>query len=129
MHRTLKRETARPPESDHEAQQARFDTWRAEFNQERPHEALEMKTPVSVYTASARPLPSQLPEPCYPGHFLVRLVSKSSMFRLHHRPIFISEALIGEYIGLEETGDGVWSVYFFDVLLGRLSERDYKVRG
>jgi hypothetical protein len=51
------------------------------------------------------------------------------MFRLHHRPIFISEALIDEYIGLEETDDGVWSVYFFDVLLGRLSERDYKVRG
>jgi transposase InsO family protein len=129
MHKTLKRETARPPEADHEAQQARFDTWRAEFNQERPHEALEMKTPASLYVPSPRPLPSQLPEPCYPGHFQVRLVSKSSMFRLHHRPIFISEALVDEYIGLEETGDGIWSVYFYDVLLGRLSERDYKVRG
>ncbi len=78
---------------------------------------------------SPRPLPSKLPDPAYPGHFQVRLVSKSSMFRLHHRPIFISEALVDEYIGLEETEDGVWSVYFYGVLLGRLSERDYKVRG
>ena len=129
MHKTLKRETARPPEKDHPTQQTRFDTWRAQFNHERPHEALQMKAPASVYTASARPLPSQLPDPCYPGHFQVRLVSKSSMFRLHHRPIFISEALVDEYIGLEEVDEGVWSVYFYDVLLGRLSERDYKIRG
>ncbi len=108
-----------------------------------------MKTPASLYTPSARPLPPRLPEPNYPGHFQVRLVStgtqaclKSSMFRLHHPPspghfhhraIFISEALIDEYIdayiGLEETGDAVWCVYFYDALLGRLSERDYKVRG
>jgi transposase InsO family protein len=129
MHKTLKRETARPPEADHKAQQARFDTWRAEFNHERPHEALGQNPPASLYSASPRPLPAGLPDPGYPGHFQVRLVSKSSMFRLHHRPIFISEALIDEHIGLEETGDGVWSVYFYDVLLGRLSERDYKVRG
>jgi transposase InsO family protein len=94
MHKTLKRETARPPEQDHQAQQVRFDTWRTEFNQERPHEALGQKTPASLYVPSPRPLPSKLPQPCYPGHFQVRLVSKSSMFRLHHRPIFISEALV-----------------------------------
>ena len=129
MHKTLKRETARPPEVDHVAQQARFDAWRTEFNHERPHEALQMKTPASLYLPSPRALPTKLPEPEYPGHFQVRLVSESSIFRLHHRPIFISEAFIDEYIGLEETGDGVWSLYFYDVLLGRLDERDYKVRG
>jgi hypothetical protein len=26
-------------------------------------------------------------------------------------------------VGLEETTDGVWSIYFYDVLLGRLNER------
>ena len=136
MHKTLKRETARPPERDHQAQQARFDAFQSEFNRERPHEALGQETPASLYRPSPRPLPKTLPGPNYPGHFQARLVStgtqaclKSSMFRLHHRPIFISEALVDEYIGLEETGDGVWSLYFYDVLLGRLDERDYKVRG
>ncbi len=73
------------------AQQARFDAWRTE----------ERSNPVTAA------LPTQ---PEYPGHFQVRLVSKSSMFRLHHRPIF-SEALVDEHLGLEETGAGLWSIY------------------
>lgn len=48
MHKTLKAETARPPERDMARQQARFDRWRAEFNDERPHEALGYATPASV---------------------------------------------------------------------------------
>ena len=67
MHRTLKRETARPPEADHGAQQARFDGWRREFNRERPHEALGQRTPASLYAPSARPFPAQVPGPQYPG--------------------------------------------------------------
>ena len=114
MHKTLKRETARPPEKDHAAQQARFDAWRDEFNQERPHQALGQKTPASLYASSPRPLPSRLPEPDYPGHFQVRQVSKSSMFRFHHRQVFLSEALIEEHIGLEEIDEGLWSLYFYN---------------
>ena len=129
MHKTLKRETARPPQKDHKAQQARFDAWRAEFNDERPHEALGQQTPGSLYTPSSRPLPKTLPAPVYPGHFQVRQVSKSSMFRFNHRQVFLSEALIDEHIGLEEVEDGLWSIYFYNVLLGRLDERDYKIRG
>ncbi len=29
------------------------------------------------------------------------------------------------YVGLDEVADGVWSVYFGELLLGRLDERDY----
>jgi hypothetical protein len=32
-----------------------------------------------------------------------------------------------EDIALEETADGIWSVYFYDVLLARLDERDFKL--
>ncbi|MBK6922874.1 MAG: transposase [Deltaproteobacteria bacterium] len=48
MHRTLKRETARPPSSNHAAQQRRFDAFRRRFNDERPHEALGDATPGSI---------------------------------------------------------------------------------
>ena len=126
MDKTLKGQTARPPQRDQRDQQARFDAFGTQFNLERPHEALGQNTPASLYSPSPRPLPPQLPEPVYPGHFLrcasataVRLLSKSSRFRFHHRQVFLSEALIDEYIGLEETGEGVWSLYFYDVLLGR----------
>src|SRR5690606_21156148 len=55
MHRTLKAETARPPGMNALQQQARFDDFVSEFNQERPHEALAMKTPAEAYVASSRP--------------------------------------------------------------------------
>ena len=55
MHLTLKQETARPPAMNILAQQERFDAFVDEFNSERPHQALDMKRPADVYTASPRP--------------------------------------------------------------------------
>ncbi len=40
MHRTLKEQTTRPPAADRRGQQRRFDDFRREYNEERPHEAL-----------------------------------------------------------------------------------------
>lgn len=129
MHRTLKAETTRPPDRNQATQQARFDAFRSEFNTERPHEALSQQTPASVYIASPRPMPSRLPLPEYAAHQEVRRVSRSGMFRFHNRQIFLSDALIHEDIALEEVADGLWSLYFYTVLLARLDERDYKING
>jgi transposase InsO family protein len=49
MHRTLKAETTRPPGANSLQQQARFDAFISEFNDERPHEAIEMKMPAELY--------------------------------------------------------------------------------
>ncbi|MGH8645302.1 MAG: hypothetical protein ACREX4_12895 [Gammaproteobacteria bacterium] len=67
----------RPPAlaGNRTAQQRRFNTFREEFNHERPHEALAMNTPASLYQPSPRPMPSKLPPLDYPGHFEVRYVS------------------------------------------------------
>jgi putative transposase len=123
MHKTLKAETARPPEHDMASQQTRFDDWRSEFNDERPHEALDYQTPASVYTPSARAMPSALPEPDYPGHFEVRWLSRSGNIKWKRQQLFVSQALAHEWVGLEEIADGVWSLYFYDRLLARLDER------
>ncbi|MBV9852872.1 MAG: IS481 family transposase, partial [Armatimonadetes bacterium] len=112
MHRTLKAETARPPAPDRPAQQTRFTGWQREFNHERPHEAIGMATPASVYQPSPRPLPAALPAPQYAGHLLVRRVSKAGTFRLRARQLFLSDTLTEEEIALEETEDGVWSILF-----------------
>ena len=129
MHRTLKAETTRPPQKDHATQQIRFDAFRHEFNEERPHEALGQRTPSSIYVASCRPLPAVLPAPVYAGHLQVRRVSQAGTFRFHHRQPFLSHALAQEEIALEEVADGLWSIYFYNVLLARLDERDYKISG
>ncbi len=123
MHKTLKAETARPPERDMARQQARFEDWRTEFNGERPHEALGYQTPASVYAPSPRPMPDVLPEPRYPGHFEVRWLSKSGNIKWKRQQLFVSQALAHEWVGLEEVADGVWSLYFYDRLLARLDER------
>ncbi|MEJ7811750.1 MAG: integrase core domain-containing protein [Gemmatimonadaceae bacterium] len=60
-HRTLKAEATRPPESGARAQHRRFDAFRAEYNDERPPEALGQVTPASRYAPSPRPYPARLP--------------------------------------------------------------------
>jgi transposase InsO family protein len=127
MHRTLKAEATRPPERHQRAQQARFDRFCGAYNTERPHEALDSRTPASLYRPSPRPLPTQLPAPADPGHSLVRRVSHAGTFRCHTRQLFISNTLLQEEIALEETGDGLWSIDCSDVLLARLDARDVKL--
>ena len=73
MHRTLKAEATRPPSGNLQAQQVRFNRFRHEYNDDRPHEALDQETPGSVYQPSPRALPRTLAPLEYPGHFEVRL--------------------------------------------------------
>lgn len=124
MHRTLKAETARPPAGSRAAQQRRFNHFRQEYNEIRPHEALCGDPPASRWRPPARSYPTRLPQPQYPGHLETRLVSNAGTFRFKKHQLFISQALNQEWIGLEEVEDGVWSVYFYDVLLARLDERE-----
>jgi len=128
MHRTLKAETARPPERDLVRQQERFDAFCAEFNQERPHEALAYATPASGFAPSPRALPATLPEPGYPGHFELRQVKSGGAIRFRQRRLlFLSDVLRGEQVGLEEVEDGIWSVYFYHLLIGRFDERELRI--
>jgi putative transposase len=129
MHQTLKAEATRPPEQNQAAQQTRFDRFCREYNQERPHEALDQRTPASLYHASPRQMPAKRAAPEHPGHCLVRRVSHAGTFRFQRRQLFLSDTWLQEWIALEETGDGLWSIYFYDVLLARLDERDFKLRG
>lgn len=127
MHRTLKAEATRPPSANLQAQQVRFNRFRAEYNHERPHEALAQETPASVYRPSPRPLPRHLAPLEYPGHFEVRLVSRNSGIRWKRHWVCVTHTLAGEFVGLEEVGDGVWDVYFGPLKLGRMDERILRI--
>jgi transposase InsO family protein len=127
MHRTLKRDTTRPPQPSRRAQQRRFDTWRHEFNTLRPHEALDDATPASHYRASPRPYPARLAPLEYPAHYERRLVSNNGGIRWHARWVNVSQTLGGEHLGLVEIDDGEWDVYFGPLRLGRFHERTYLI--
>lgn len=67
--------------------------------------------------------------PEYPGHYLVKKVTTASTFRLQHKLLYIANALVDQHIGLDETDDGIWSIFFNTVLIATLNERDYIIRG
>jgi hypothetical protein len=120
MHKTLKADATRPPSSSLGEQQLRFDRFRREYNDERPHESLEQETPSSCYQASTRVFPSLLPELVYPSHFEVRVVSESGGIHFRSRRFQLSTALANQELGLEETDDEVWTVSFGPLVLGTL---------
>lgn len=129
MHRTLKAETTRPPAGDWSAQQERFDAFQHEYNQERPHEALGQEPPAQHYRPSSRPLPDRLPEPDYPAYYEQRKVHETGRIKFRGQYLFLSEVLVGERVGLAETQDGVWSIYFYEHLLARWDERTTRTSG
>jgi putative transposase len=122
MHRTLKAETTRPPSANRSQQQKKFESFRHEYNYERPHEHLNQKSPSQLYCPSSRSYPDRLPELQYPGHFEVRKVSRNGGIRWKKGWVNISHSLLEQNVGLEEVHDRVWSLYFGPLLLGRFHE-------
>jgi transposase InsO family protein len=118
MHGTLKPETANPPAENLRAQQRRFDRFRAEFNHERPHEALGQTPPAQHYRPSPRSYPERLEDPVYPADYQLRRVRNNGEIRWQGELVFIGEALVNEVIGLRENADGDGAVYFGPVALG-----------
>lgn len=117
MHRTLKQETARPPGMNALQQQGRFDDFVSEFNDERPHEALAMKTPVEAYAPSSRPYEG-LPEVEYPFHDRDILVTACGRICMARKKINVSTVLAGQRVGITEVDDGIWLVSFMNYDLG-----------
>ena len=128
MHRTLKAETARPPAADPPAQQACFDVFRQVYNEERPHEALGQVPPATVWQPSTRLYPVRIEEPVYRPDHAVRRVRSNGEIRWGGNLVFVSDALIGELVGVAETETGDWIVRFIDVDLGIIDRRTRKLR-
>ncbi len=129
MHWTLKQEATIPPEATLEAQQHRFDLFREEYNTERPHEALQMASPVELYRRSDALIPQRFEPYDYPGNYLVRRVSRCGTIRVLENQIFVSQALNEEFVGLEEVDNGIYDVFFCFYHIGRYNWRLNRMEG
>ena len=128
MHRTLKDATAKPPRANLAAQQQAFDTFRQEYNAERPHEALGQKPPASVYEPSLRDYPARLPKQRgYPDAWEKRRVRVGGRIKWKGYEVNITTALWEQEISLKPIGDGLWAVYFETLELGVFDERKRRV--
>jgi hypothetical protein len=117
MHLTLKREATRPAGDNILQQQGKFDDFVEEFNNERPHEALQMKCPVELYTTSNRSYRGIL-EPEYPFHDRTVIVTSCGRLCLYRKKINLSRCLAGQAVGVKEVDSGIWLVSFMDYDLG-----------
>lgn len=122
LHLTLLQDTASPPAATLRAQAARFLDFRATYNQDRPHAALGNATPAECYAPSPRRWDGVLRSP-EPAVDAVRRVKSNGLIRWHGVLVYISEALAGEPIGLDEGDDGLWTVRYGPILLGLLADR------
>jgi transposase InsO family protein len=118
MHRTLKAQTSRPRAASVAEQQARFDVFRRHYNEERPHEALGQRPPIELYARSPRAMPEQVEDPWYDADHQVRRVRSNGEIMWKGELLFISEALVGELIGIAELETGDHVVRFCDHDIG-----------
>ncbi len=128
MHRTLKLEAIGNPIANniHE-QQKKFDWFRFDYNNYRPHEALDQKTPSIYYQRSHREYIKKIAPPEYDYSFKVRRVRSSGDIKLNSSSYFLTELLAGQYVGLKKISDEQWHIYYSFYLLGTLDLTKNKI--
>jgi len=123
FHETLKAETASPPSGSIRSQQVAFDRFQQIYNEERPHEALGMRTPAEVHELSPRGLPANPLPHSYGDSFEHRSVRPDGAIKWAGGQVFVGEAFAGEVVGLTAVADGCWYVHLGPLRLGVLHER------
>jgi transposase InsO family protein len=126
FHRTLKEDVlqGRRYRTLDDAQQA-FDEWRQIYNQQRPHEAIGLATPVTRYLPSKRAYCGQMPVIVYPPDDLVLTVGRKGAIKVQGRAFLVSTALQGHRIGVRAApdNDGQYDLYFAHQKFGRIDLR------
>jgi putative transposase len=117
MHLTLKKETTKPAAPNVLQQQARFDAFIAQYNQERPHQALGMKVPGDLYARSSRGYRG-LEDLTYPFHDQTVTVTRCGRICFKGRKVNFSHVFAGQNVGVTQVGDRIWLVTFMQYDLG-----------
>ena len=117
MHLTLKTEATRPASENFLQQQVRFDEFIERYNQERPHQALDMKVPADLYTSSPRPYKG-LGDLDYPFHDWTATVTTCGRICYKRRKINLSTVFAGQKVGVKQVSDRIWLVSFMQYDLG-----------
>jgi transposase InsO family protein len=128
MHRSLGEETTRPAAPNVIAQQLAFDRFRADYNNVRPHEALGQSAPIAHYSNSLRSMPENPKSPEYPdGMKVLKVGPRGTVKPLNQTKVLLAKSLAGEPVGMLETGEGAYQIFYGNVMLATVSLRDDKV--
>jgi putative transposase len=127
MHKTLKEQTASPPAATFADQQRAFDRFRADYNNDRPHEALGQTPPRAHYEPSLRVLPESVGEPQCGSDFVLRRVQPNGHVGWHGPKLLVSKLLAGQHVGFKQIDDDEWALAYGPVLLGYVLRRNGKL--
>jgi transposase InsO family protein len=127
FHLTLK-EAMQPKAADLADQAARFEAFLHDYNVERPHEALGQAPPARHYVPSPRAMPERLPEPDYPAAADIRRVRSNGCIKWGGGLVYVSSALVGELVAMQETPNDQWVMRFYDISIGVLDPRQKRLR-
>ena len=119
LHRDIRMELEGQIQGNLSSHQAAFDLWRKEFNSERPHEALGMKTPSEVYRKSERTYEDPGEIEYGPG-YIRRRVTQDGTIKVMMRKVAISRVFAGYDIGMKVIGEDRFEVWFDNLFLGIL---------
>ena len=123
FHSAIKAEVMQPPPATLRAAQRRLRRWQREYNQERPHQSLALKSPGSIYRNSRRAW-EKAGQVKYPANWSQRRVRRHGEIKWQGRLRSIGDALMGHQVGLKPVGSDQVNVYFCNVLLGELHSSD-----
>lgn len=90
-----------------------FDRWRSVYNNQRPHEALDMNVPASRYQVSTRVFPEKLPEIEYSPSDEIRKVQDGGFISYQNQEFRVGRAFKGQRVAIRPTPvDGKFEVFF-----------------
>lgn len=125
FHRTLQEEVVDAltfASLDHVQQ--RFDAWRAVYNHQRPHEALDLAPPITRYVPSPRSYPARLPPIEYPDDPLVRMVTSRGAIKFRGKKYYLGDAFSGYPVAVRPTtDDALYQVSFRHYPVGMIDLR------
>ena len=117
MHLTLKKETTKPAANNFLQQQEKFDRFIECYNQERPHQAINMRYPGELYQRSERSYHGLEPLE-YPFHDRTVAVTMCGRVCFATRKINLSTVFAGQNVGVKEVDEKVWLISFMHYDLG-----------
>jgi len=128
MHRELKAAATKPSAANLGRQQLKFDEFRHEYNDLRPHQGIRQRRPQDLYYRSARTYTPDIEPWQYPDGIVVKYVCRNGAVRWGAgKWVMVSTTLIEKYIGLDQFAADKWRVYYHNVLLGYLDEAELRI--
>ena len=126
FHRTLMAEViGRRAFADLAECQRRFDDWRVVYNTQRPHEALDLATPVVRYRPSLRPFPEKIAPYDYGPGAIVRRVDAGGWLSFRNRPLKLGRAFVHRRVALRPAErEGCFDVLFCAHRVGAFDLRE-----